>query len=172
MPRVATTINISNPKRYGYDLRLDDILLRTSVGADRSMVIQSTDVTEQGVNVKQNAEDFTTGVGRIFSRNDFSGGSNLATAHRADGSAKDTKRFWDSKGIDVFDNDLGTSYSVSLLHTTTNTRSLSSSDEDNPFILYPAVNPSVCIAQVEPPSVDLYSTSSSAAYMSVPTTAI
>ena len=131
MPRVATTINISNPKRYGYDLRLDDILLRTAVGGDRDMVIQSTDVTEQGVNVKQNAEDFTTGIGRIFSRNDFSGGSNLATAHRADGSAKDTKRFWDSKGVDVFDSDLGTSYSVSLLHTTTETQALDSTDNDN-----------------------------------------
>ena len=131
MPRVATTINISNPKRYGYDLRLDNILLRTAVGPNREMIIQSTDVTEQGVNVKQNAEDFTTGVGRIFSRNDFSGGSNLATAHRADGSAKDTKRFWDSKGVDVFDSDLGTSYSLSLLHTTTNTQALDSTDNDN-----------------------------------------
>ena len=131
MPRVATTINISNPKRYGYDLRLDNILLRTAVGSNREMLIQSTDVTEQGVNVRQNAEDFTTSIGRIFSRNNFSDGSNLSTAHRADGTPEDSKRFWDSKGVDVFDSDLGTSYSFSLLHTTTNTRSLSSSDEDN-----------------------------------------
>ena len=131
MPRVATTINISNPKRYGYDLRLDNILLRTAVGPDRDMVIQSTDVTEQGVNVRQNAEDFNSGIGRIFSRNNFSGGSNLDTAHRANGSQSDATRFWDSKGVDVFDNDLGTSYSISLLHTTTNNRALSSSDNDN-----------------------------------------
>ena len=131
MPRVATTINISNPKRYGYDLRLDNILLRTAVGGGREMVIQSTDVTEQGVNVKQNAEDFTTGIGRMFSRNNFSGGSNLDTAHRADGSAKDTTRFWDSKGVDVFNNDLGASYSISLLNTTINNRSLDSTDNDN-----------------------------------------
>ena len=75
MPRIATTINISNPKRYGYDLKLDDILLRSAVGPNRDMTIQSTDVTESGINVRQNAEDFTTGVGRIFSRNNFSGGS-------------------------------------------------------------------------------------------------
>ena len=27
MPRVATTSNIRNPKRYGYDLQLDNIYL-------------------------------------------------------------------------------------------------------------------------------------------------
>ena len=28
MPRIPTTLNISNPKRYGYDIKLDDIFLR------------------------------------------------------------------------------------------------------------------------------------------------
>ena len=27
MPRIANTSNISNPKRYGYDIKLDDIFL-------------------------------------------------------------------------------------------------------------------------------------------------
>ena len=44
MPRVASTINISNPKRYGYDVRIDDILLRSAVGPGREMQIQSSDV--------------------------------------------------------------------------------------------------------------------------------
>ena len=119
MPRVASTINISNPKRYGYDVRIEDILLRSAVGPGREMQIQSSDVREGQINVKQNPEDFTSNLGRIYSRNDFSGGSNLDTAHRADGSAKDTTRFWDSKGVDVFNNDLGASYSISLLNTST-----------------------------------------------------
>ena len=131
MPRIATTINISNPKRYGYDLKLDDILLRSAVGPNRDMTIQSTDVTESGINVRQNAEDFTTGVGRIFSRNNFSGGSNLDTAHRTNGTDSDTTRFWDSQCVDVFNSDLGSSYSVSLLHTTANNRALTSTDDDN-----------------------------------------
>ena len=37
MPRVATTINISNPKRYGYDLRIDNILFSSAVGPGREM---------------------------------------------------------------------------------------------------------------------------------------
>ena len=131
MPRIATTINISNPKRYGYDLKLDDMLLRTAIAPGRDMTIQSSDVDGGQVNVRQNAEDFTSNLGRVFSRNDFSGGSNLDMAHKKDGSDKDTIRFWDSQGVDVFKKDLGESYNVSLLETTTNQRSLSSSDGDN-----------------------------------------
>ena len=131
MPRIATTINISNPKRYGYDLKLDDMLLRTAIAPGRDMTIQSSDVDGGQVNVRQNAEDFTSNLGRVFSRNDFSGGSNLDMAHKKDGSDKDTIRFWDSQGVDVFKKDLGESYNVSLLETTTNERSLSSSDGDN-----------------------------------------
>tara|TARA_Y100001973_G_scaffold1590_1_gene2267 strand:+ start:43 stop:1971 length:1929 start_codon:yes stop_codon:yes gene_type:complete len=131
MPRIPTTINISNPKRYGYDLKLDDILLRSAVGPGRDMTIQSSDVEGGQVNVRQNAEDFTSNLGRVFSRNDFSGGSNLDLAHRRNGNDNDTIRFWDSQSVDVFKKDLGESYNVSLLETTTNQRSLSSSDGDN-----------------------------------------
>ena len=53
MPRVATTINTSNPKRYGYDVRIDDILLRTAVGPGREMQIQSSDVQEGQINVNK-----------------------------------------------------------------------------------------------------------------------
>ena len=117
MPRVATTINISNPKRYGYDVRIDEILLRSAVGTGREMQIQSSDVQEGQINVKQNPEDFTSNLGRIHSRNNFTGGQGLDTAHRANGSPKDTTRFFDSKGIDVFHGDDETSYHVHLLHT-------------------------------------------------------
>ena len=127
MPRVATTINISNPKRYGYDVRVDDLLLRSAIGPGREMQIQSSDVQAgQQVNVKQNPEDFTSNLGRIYSRNNFSGGSNLDTAHRANGKPNDNERFWDSQGVDVFHNDLGKAYNIQLLHTTEKEQSLSS----------------------------------------------
>ena len=128
MPRVATTINISNPKRYGYDVRIDDILLRSAVGPGREMQIQSSDVQEGQINVKQNPEDFTSNLGRIYSRNNFSGGQGLDTAHRANGSPKDTTRFFDSKGVDVFHGDDETSYHVHLLHTTAEKLSFSNSN--------------------------------------------
>ena len=126
MPRVATSLNISNPKRYGYDLKLDDVLLRTAIGPNRQMTIQSSDVEGGQVNVRQNAEDFTSNLGRIFSRNNFSGGSNLDNAHRANGTAQDVTRFWDSECVDVFTSDLGKGYNVQLLHTTESKQALSS----------------------------------------------
>jgi hypothetical protein len=130
MPRVATTINTSNPQRYGYDVRIDDILLRTAVGPGREMQIQSSDVQEGQVNVKQNAEDFTSNLGRIYSRNNFAGGQGLDTAHRANGTPKDTTRFFDSKGVDVFHGDDESSYHTHLLYTTA-AESISFSSDNN-----------------------------------------
>ena len=131
MPRVANTTNISNPKRYGYDCSIDNILLRTAVGPGREMTIQSSDVQAgQEVNVKQNPEDFTSNLGRIYSRNNFTAGQGLDTAHRADGKPDDVNRFWDSKGIDVFHGDDETSYNIHLLYQTT-TQSLSFQSDNN-----------------------------------------
>ncbi len=118
MPRVASTSNVRNPKRYGYNIRLDNIYLRTAVSPERALTIQSSDVnTGQEINVKQNPEDFTSNLGRIYSRNNFSAGQGLDTAHRLDAQESDVHRFWDSKGIDVFHGDDETSYNIHLLNT-------------------------------------------------------
>ena len=133
MPRIPTSGDVINPKRKGYDFRIDNYLLRAAVGPDRQMTIQSSDVQGQDIDVRQNAEDFTTNIGRIYSRNDFSGGSNLDLAHQRAGKPSDITRFWDSKGIDVFDKDRGTAYNIRLLHTTAfdSDVTFSSSDDDN-----------------------------------------
>jgi len=131
MPRVASIYTVSNPRRYGYDCRLDNIFLRTAVSQDRQLTIQSSDVQSgQQVNVKQNPEDFTSNLGRIYSRNNFSAGQGLDTAHRANGQPDDVNRFWDSKGVDVFHGDDETSYHIHLLYTTT-TNSLSFQSTNN-----------------------------------------
>jgi hypothetical protein len=130
MPRVSSTSNLRNPKRYGYDIQIDDIYLRTATSPDRQMTIQSSDVQEQQVNVKQNAEDFTSNLGRIYSRNNFTGGQGLDTAHRADAKPNDPNRFWDSKGVDVFHGDDEVAYNIHLLFTT-ETKSINFSNTNN-----------------------------------------
>ena len=131
MPRVASVLDISKPKTYGYDIRIDNEYYRTAVGPERQMTIQSSDISAgQQVNVKQNPEDFTSNLGRIYSRNNFSAGQGLDTAHRANGKPDDSNRFWDSKGIDVFHGDDETSYHIHLLHTTTG-QSLSFGNTNN-----------------------------------------
>ena len=119
MPRIPTTEFIDNPKRYGYDVRVDKLLLRTAIGPNNPMTIQSSDVQAgQNINVKQNAEDFTSNLGRIYSRTNFSAGQGLDTAHRRDAQENDVHRFWDSQGVDVFQNNDDTSYNIHLLYTT------------------------------------------------------
>ena len=126
MPRLTTQAEESNPKRKGYDFRVDNQLYRSAIGPGREMTIQSSDVADASVNVRQNPEDFTSNIGRIYSRNDFSGGSNLDNAHKANGNPNDVRRFWDSQGVDVFNTDLGKGYNVQLLHTTEKEQALSS----------------------------------------------
>ena len=119
MPRIPTTEFISNPKRYGYDIRVDKLLLRAAISNNNPMTIQSSDVQAgQAVNVKQNPEDFTSNLGRIYSRTNFSSGQGLDTAHRTNAEPDDNNKFWDSKGVDVFHGDDEVSYNIHLLHTT------------------------------------------------------
>ena len=130
MPRLTTQAEESNPKRKGYDFRLDNQLYRAAISTNQQMIIESSDVgQENAVNVKQNAEDFTSNIGRVFSRNKFSSGEGLDTAHRADGQPDDVNRFWDSKNVDVF-HDAETSYNVGLLYST-DAKSISLSGTNN-----------------------------------------
>jgi len=131
MPRLTTQAEVSNPKRKGYDFRIDNFLFRAAIGPNRQMTIQSSDVQTQDLNVNQNPEDFTRNLGRIYSRNDFSGGSNLDMAHKRGMSELDAARFWDSSGVDVFTKNKGTPYSLKLLFQTELEQALSSSDGDN-----------------------------------------
>ena len=131
MPRLTTQAEVSNPKRKGYDFRVDDFLFRAAIGPNRQMTIQSSDVQTRDLNVAQNPEDFTRNIGRIYSRNNFSGGSNLDMAHKRGMSENDTTRFWDSSGVDVFTQNKGTPYSLKMLFQTELEQALSSSDGDN-----------------------------------------
>ena len=95
------------------------------------MQIQSSDVEGQDINVNQNPEDFTKNIGRIYSRNNFSGGSNLDMAHKRGMDEGAVTRFWDSSGVDVFTQNKGTPYSLKMLFQTELEQALSSSDGDN-----------------------------------------
>ena len=118
MPRVPTTADVTNPHRKGYDFRLDNLLFRAAISPDRQLVIRSAEFPAQQIDLQQNPEDITTNIGQIFSRNDFSGGQGLDYAHKRSLTEKDTTRFFDSKGVDVFHSDDETSYNLHLLYTT------------------------------------------------------
>jgi len=117
VPRVPTTADVTNPQRKGYGFRLDNLLFRTAVSTDRPLTIRTADFPNQQIDLRQNPEDITTNIGQIFSRNDFSGGQGLDYAHKRTNVEKDTTRFYDSRGVDVFNADTEVSYEVTLHHT-------------------------------------------------------
>ena len=117
MPRVPTTADVTNPQRKGYGFRLDNLLFRTAVSTDRPLTIRTADFPNQQIDLRTNPEDITTNIGQIFSRNDFSGGQGLDYAHKRTNTDKDTTRYFDSKGVDVFSADTEVSYEVKLHHT-------------------------------------------------------
>jgi hypothetical protein len=117
VPRVPTTADVANPRRKGYDFRLDNLLFRTSVSNDRQLIIRTAEFPSQQIDLRQNPEDITTNIGQIFSRNDFSGGQGLDYAHKRTNTDKDTTRYFDSKGVDVFAADTEVSYEIKLHHT-------------------------------------------------------
>lgn len=117
MPRVPTTADVTNPQRKGYGFRLDNLLFRTAVSTDRPLSIRTAEFPNQQIDLRTNPEDITTNIGQIFSRNDFSGGQGLDYAHKRVNTDKDTTRFFDSKGIDVFSADTEVSYEVKLQHS-------------------------------------------------------
>ena len=131
MPRIATTGDVNNPKRKGYDFRIDDFLFRSAIGPGREMTIESSDVQANEIDVRQNPEDFTRNIGRIYSRSNFTGGSNLDMAHKRGMSELDTTRFWDSSGLNLFDVDKGNVYEIKLLFSTELEQALDSTDGDN-----------------------------------------
>tara|TARA_R100001126_G_scaffold102710_1_gene88486 strand:+ start:4155 stop:6140 length:1986 start_codon:yes stop_codon:yes gene_type:complete len=118
MARVPLASEVDFSKRKGYNVQLDDLLLRTATGPDRVLQIQSAEFPQQSINLAVNPEDITTNVGQIFSRNNFSGGEGLDTAHKRNGTEDDITRFFDSKGVDVFHGDEEGSYKVHLLNAT------------------------------------------------------
>jgi hypothetical protein len=117
VPRVPTTADVANPRRKGYDFRLDNLLFRTSVSNDRQLIIRTAEFPSQQIDLRQNPEDITTNIGQIFSRNDFSGGQGLDYAHKRTNRDKDTTRYFDSKGVDVFAAGTEVSYEIKLHHT-------------------------------------------------------
>ena len=124
--------NTSAPESQGFEANLDDLFLRFAVGPGRQLNINTAPLQAQAIQTSETPEDFQQEFGQIYSRTDFSGGSGLDKAHRRNASETDFQRFWDSKGIDVFNGkQVGQEYKVSLLH---DTEELSSSTNTNLYM--------------------------------------
>jgi hypothetical protein len=130
---LPSTSNVSNPLAFGYQAQISDgitdILLRLAVAPGRELTITTAPLSAQQVNTAQVPEEFRAEFGQSFARSDFSGGAGLDQAHSRQQGPNDFRRFFDSKGVDVFKNadDSGKAYSIELLNETTAVTSRASS---------------------------------------------
>lgn len=128
---LPNTGNVSTPLAFGYQAQISDgvtdILLRLAVAPGRELSITTAPLSAQQVNTAQVPEEFRAEFGQSFARSDFSGGAGLDQAHKRNAGPNDFRRFFDSKGVDVFKNanDKGQSYSLELHHDTELNRSSS-----------------------------------------------
>jgi hypothetical protein len=132
---LPNTGNVSTPLAFGYQAQISDgvtdILLRLAVAPGRELSITTAPLSAQQVNTAQVPEEFRAEFGQSYARSDFSGGAGLDQAHKRNAGPNDFRRFFDSKGVDVFKNanDKGQSYSLELHHDTELNRSSSESQQ-------------------------------------------
>ena len=137
---LPSTSNVSNPLAFGYQAQISDgitdILLRLAVAPGRELSITTAPLSAQQVNTAQVPEEFRAEFGQSYARSDFSGGAGLDQAHARDTGPNDYKRFFDSKGVDVFKNadDKGKSYSIELLKETSLVTARASSETEQHLI--------------------------------------
>lgn len=112
---MPTTSIVDRPEGWGYGARLDELLLRLSVSPDRPLVVETARDQAQRIQTEATAEDFVPEFGQVFSRSNFTAGEGLDFAHRVDQGPNDSMRFWDSKGLAVFEDAPGELQGVSLL---------------------------------------------------------
>jgi len=137
---LPSTSNVSNPLAFGYQAQISDgitdILLRLAVAPGRELSITTAPLSAQQVNTAQVPEEFRAEFGQAYARSDFSGGAGLDQAHARDTGPNDYKRFFDSKGVDVFKNanDKGRAYSIELLKETSLITARASSETEQHVI--------------------------------------
>jgi len=132
---LPNTGNVATPLAFGYQAQISDgvtdILLRLAVAPGRELSITTAPLSAQQVNTAQVPEEFRAEFGQSYARSDFSGGAGLDQAHKRNQGPNDFRRFFDSKGVDVFKNanDKGQSYSIELHFDTELNKSSSNANQ-------------------------------------------
>ena len=132
---LPNTGNVATPLAFGYQAQISDgvtdILLRLAVAPGRELSITTAPLSAQQVNTAQVPEEFRAEFGQSYARSDFSGGAGLDQAHKRNQGPNDFRRFFDSKGVDVFKNanDKGQNYSLELHFDTSLNKSSSNANQ-------------------------------------------
>jgi len=118
MAIIPTVDIVDRPQSQGYDGSIDNVLIRLAVSKGSPLQDITAEAAPPRVDTASDAEDIRDEVGRRYSRSDMSGGAGLDFLHERGGPEDAATRFWDSKGVDVFNSDRGGIYETILHHRT------------------------------------------------------
>lgn len=114
---VPTVDSVARPQVWGYDGYLGNVLFRLAVNNSTQILEQVTaPVSPPRVDTAEGPEDIRDEVGQRYSRTDLRGGAGLDFMHTPTVQANAPTRFWDSRGVEIFDSDRGKPYGVKLQH--------------------------------------------------------
>ena len=117
---IPNTSNVDRALAWGYQAQISDgttdLLLRLAVAPGRELSVTTAPLAAQQINTAQTPEEFRAEFGQTYARSDFTGGAGLDQAHQRNAAPNDFRRFFDSKGVDVFKNagEKGDAYSLCL----------------------------------------------------------
>lgn len=96
---LPTTDDTDNPAQWGYDVRLDDLLVRVRATQQEPGVIRRGPSQVQTVNTSELPEDFVDEVGRTYAQVEFTGGEGLRHAQRRSNPENARTKFFYSSGL-------------------------------------------------------------------------
>lgn len=137
---IPSTSNVDRALAWGYQAQISDgttdLLLRLAVAPGRELSITTAPLSAQQINTAQTPEEFRAEFGQSYGRSDFSGGAGLDQAHERQQGPNAAKRFFDSKGIDVFKHagEKGEAYKL-VLHNETELIDDRASTETNQYVI-------------------------------------
>lgn len=113
---VPTVDSVARPQAWGYDGYLGNVLFRLAVSIEEQIEQVTAPAAPPRIDTAEGAEDIRDEVGQRYSRTDLRGGAGLDFLHSSSVQANAPIRFWDSRGVEIFDSDRGKPYGVKLQH--------------------------------------------------------
>jgi hypothetical protein len=113
---IPVTEDVPAPRAWGYDARIDNILVRLAVSVETPLERVTSEANPPKIDTAEFAEDIRDETGFRYSRVNLSGGAGLDFLHEPERPEGAQNRFWDSRGVDVFSSDLGKPYETILMH--------------------------------------------------------
>jgi hypothetical protein len=113
---LPTTTTVSRPQAAGYGAALGELLVRLAPSPQIPIVVQTAQLQPARFTTESSPEEVLQAFGDVYSLSSAVGGEGLIDRYRRGGAARDSIRYWDSRGIDVSPTAEGLPDEIRLLH--------------------------------------------------------